>query len=195
MPSPSHQASVWRRLTAEGFTACAIAAVLLFAVVAACLFSTDRIGGCDAEGATKALELLRDTTQWLASIQTATLAALGLIAKDGVPSLKLRPGQVKLVIAVVVLNCAALFCAAWVLTALPSMALRIQSEPQRYYDFFESPIYHSFEDRYIVEYLTVRLFAFCNHWFWALGIVFFGWLCLSMTIVRSRRRQRAGAAG
>lgn len=195
MQSPLPQAPIWRRLTAEGFATCCVVGVILFGVLAACYFSTDRIAGCDADGSAKALELLRDTTQWLASIQTATLAALGLIAKDGIPSMGLRPGQVKLVIAVVVLNCAALFCAAWVLTALPSMALRVQSQPHLYYDFFESPIYHPFENRYIVEYLTVRLFAFCNHWFWAMGVIVFGWLCVSMTIARSRQGQGVGVPG
>lgn len=117
----------------------------------------------------------------------------GLIAKDGIPSMGLRPGQIKLAIAVAVLNCAALFCAAWVLTALPSMALRVRSQPHLYYDFFESPVYHSFENPYIVEYSTVRLFAFCNHWFWAMGVIVFGWLCVSMTIARSR--QGAGVSG
>lgn len=180
--------SAWLRAqTAGAFVVFSLVFVFLFALVAARYMPTDKLSGCDREGAKEALGLLKDTTQWLAGIQTATLAALALIAREGIGSVKPSLGQIRLAIFVAVLNTSALFSSAWVLTALPTVMLRVQSDPVNNYDFFNLPIYPWFSRNAFSQLLTVQFFAFCNHWFWALGVLLSGWLCISMTLSRSKK--------
>jgi preprotein translocase subunit SecG len=187
----------WRLLqprTLTGFAFFWAVAVLLFVVLIAIILSRHEdiiSSGSQADaGAKEALGLLKDTTVWLAGIQTATLAALGLIAKDGVTTLMPTQLQIKLSILVALLNSSALFFSAWVLTALPSVTLRVYADPAGKYDFFNMSLYNSFPDP-VGKVLSVRFFTTCNHWLWALGIILFGWLCISMAISRSQAHNQA----
>jgi len=179
-------------LSTKAFAARSIAALLLFIIlIAVCLrikpFANTIAKGDDL-GAKEALSLLKDTTVWLASIQTATLAALGLLAKDGITSLKLTTHQMRLVIWLVILDSFALFFSAWILTALPAAMLRIYSDKQKY-DFFNLPIYNSVTDTPFNNTLTINFFVTCNHWLWAGAVLVFGVLCVSIAISRVEKAE------
>jgi hypothetical protein len=137
------------------------------------------------EGAKEALALLKDSTIWMASIQTATIAALGFLAKDGMPALRLNEIQAKLAVLVLLFNSFALFFSAWLLTALPSLLLRIYNDSLPDYDFFNLPLYGFMKQYPTFSGFTVHYFAFWNHWLWGVGIVLFGALSISM-VVRQR---------
>lgn len=120
----------------------------------------------------------------MASIQTATIAALGLLAKDGAPSLKLSTLQLKLIILTAMLNTLALFFSAWILTSLPSIMLRVHSGTATGFDFFNFTLYNYMGSYPTLKALTVHFFAFWNHWLWGVGILLFGWLSVSMAVRR-----------
>ena len=174
-----------------------VRAVLLFVILMAIVtfYSQNEIKVCitssdPAQGAKEALGLLKDTTVWLASIQTATLAALGLITKDGFISTTPTQFQVKLAILVALMNSSALFFSAWILTALPTVMLRVYSNALANYDFYNLPIYDILPPETIGKVLRLQFFSACNHWLWAFGVILFGWLCISMAISRSQLQSR-----
>lgn len=138
------------------------------------------VPGGDKESAKEALVLLKDWTVWMAGIQTATVAALGLLAKDGAPALRLTDAQRRLAVLVVVLNGAALFFSAWILTSLSSLMLRVYQDCLVSYDFYNRPLYAFMEGRMLAKYFTVAFFAFWNHWLWAAGICAFAVLSISL---------------
>ncbi len=128
----------------------------------------------DLDGAKTALTFLKDSTVWMAGIQTATIAGLGFLAKDSLVTFKPSNALARLALLVALLNTLALFCSAWVLTALPSLTLRVYSKPSRGYDFFNYPLYAYMENVESLRVFTVHFFTFWNHWFWAVGILLFG---------------------
>lgn len=164
-------------------------AILLMIVVSGFVmphtFFANTISGGSKDGAKEALSMLKDSTVWMAGIQTATIAALGFLAKEGVPSLKLSDRQVKLAVLVLLLNSFALFFSAWILTSLPSLTLRVYAQSAQDFDFFNLPLYSFMRPYPILAGFSVHLFAFWNHWLWGLGIIAFG--ALSVTMVLPRR--------
>jgi 4-amino-4-deoxy-L-arabinose transferase-like glycosyltransferase len=171
---------------------CVIVIFLIIAIISVYLFhNKNKILPCLAQinepkGAKEALGLMKDTTTWMAGIQTATIAALGFIAKEGITSLKPTPGQIRLSIIVVLLNSFALFFSAWVLTALPAVMLRVYSDPSQNYDFFNLPLYNMLSGSKLGDVLTVNFAVTCNHWLWGLGVLFFGVLCIWIANSRSQ---------
>lgn len=142
------------------------------------------VSGGTRDGAKEALSLLKDSTVWMAGLQTATIAALGLMAKEGVSSLKLNALQVKLAVLVVLFNSLALFFSAWLLTSLPSLMLRMYKEGLADYDVFNLTLYSYMSSSPAHSVFTVHYFAFWNHWLWGCGIVLFGALAISLVIRR-----------
>jgi hypothetical protein len=147
-------------------------------------FSND-INAKDVEGAKMALTLLKDSTIWMAGIQTATIASLGFLAKDSLVTFNPSRTLVRLALLVALFNTLALFCSAWILTALPSLSLRIYTVTFTSYDFFNYPLYGYMENVEWLRVFTLHFFAFWNHWFWAIGILLFG--ALGAAIFLSRR--------
>jgi len=141
-------------------------------------------GGSDAS-AKEALVLLKDSTIWMAGLQTATIAALGLLAKDGATALRLTPVQTKLAVLVVLTNSFALFFSAWLLTSLPSLMLRVYADKLPDHDFFNLTLYGFMQSYSGLKVFTVHYFAFWNHWLWGMGIVCFG--ALSVLVVARPR--------
>lgn len=138
--------------------------------------------GCK-DGAKEALSLLKDWAVWMAGIQTATIAALGLMAKDGVPTLKLTAFQSRLAVLVAVFNTLALFFSAWLLTSLSSLMLRVYRPDLKDFDFYNWPLYAYMDGpSSSMKMFTVGYFAFWNHWLWGIGILLFGALSISMIV-------------
>lgn len=173
------------------FSLCSIVGIFVLIGFSALYFSPQRnvIMGATEGGADEALSFLKDSTLWLASIQTATIAALGLLAKDGAPTFKLSTCQLRLVTLVVILNTLALFFSAWVLTSLPSIALRAHIACLGSYDIFNLPLYNLFgmhvKSHPWIGHLDLQFFSFWNHCLWWLGIFFFGIFSISVAKTRS----------
>lgn len=140
-------------------------------------FFANTISGGTKETAKEALGVMKDWTVWMASIQTATIAALGLIAKEG---LTLSPLQVDLAILVALFNTLALFFSAWLLTSLSSLMLRLYQDNLPSYDFYNFPLYAYMDNSTKMRRFTVGLFVFWNHWLWGIGILLFGALSVSL---------------
>jgi hypothetical protein len=131
-------------------------------------------------GARDALDRLADWAKWMSGIQTASLASIGLLAK-GRTGAEDDPA----VVATVLLMGAALFCSAWVLSSLPSIALRItpnvregraaKRKPPVHatrYDVYEQPLY-GWLGRLRLSYMLML-----QHWLWAAGLITFAWFLL-----------------
>ena len=153
-------------------------------------FFANAIPGGSKEGAKEALSLLKDWAIWMASIQTATVAALGLLAKDGAPALRLTVAQTRLAVLVALFNSVALFFSAWLLTSLSSLMLRMYKDNLPSYDFYNLPLYAYMEYTSTMKVFTVGYFAFWNHWLWAAGIVLFGALSVSLVARRGETSQK-----
>jgi hypothetical protein len=145
-------------------------------------FFANAVSGGTKETAKEALGVMKDWTVWMASIQTATIVALGLFAKEGLRTLPLSPLQVDLAILVTLFNTLALFFSAWLLTSLPSLMLRVYQDNLRSYDFYNFPLYAYMENSTKMRRFTVGFFAFWNHWLWGIGILLFGALSVSMIV-------------
>jgi len=137
-------------------------------------FFANTISGGSKETAKEALTLMKDWAVWMASIQTATIAALGLFAKDGFRTWELSGFQVHLAILVALFNTVALFFSAWLLTSLSSLMLRVYKDGLQSYDFYNFPLYAYMEGNQGMKRFTVAYFAFWNHWLWGIGILLFG---------------------
>lgn len=147
--------------------------------------SGDGVPVAKPDQALEAIKLLKDWTSWMAGVQTATLAALGILAKDGVLNVQLTERQTSYLIGTVVFAVFALFFSAWLLTATSSLALRVPGctctvcSDGRILDFYNYPLYDIFP-----RHLTVAFFVACNHWLWAASIVCFGMLALTVITER-----------
>lgn len=159
-----------------------VALILISALWLPYSFFANSVSGGTKETAKEALGVMKDWTVWMASIQTATIAALGLIAKDGLPTLKLSALQVDLVILVTLFNTLALFFSAWLLTSLPSLMLRVYQDNLPSYDFYNFPLYAYMDNTIKMRRFTVGFFAFWNHWLWGIGILLFGALSVSLVV-------------
>jgi hypothetical protein len=143
------------------------------------LFANSVVGGTK-ETAKEALGLMKDWTVWMASIQTATIAALGLIAKEGLSSIDPSPFHIHLASLVVLFNTLALLFSAWLLTSLSSLMLRVYQDNLPSYDFYNFTLYAYMEKSKLMRVFTVGFFAFWNHWLWGIGIFLFGALSISL---------------
>lgn len=166
-----------------------VAVIFLSAILQLGRSDSHSDNGATAKGAIAAIALLKDWAVWMAGIQTATLASLGLLAKDGMLAGSLTAWQARWALLTALFNAAALLFSAWLLTSLSSLMLRACSSyppSQLTYDFYQWPIYASFEGKWYERILRVEFFAFWNHWLWALGILSFGALCVSLVAQRSK---------
>lgn len=143
----------------------------------------------DKNSALEAVKLMKDWGVWMASIQTATLAALGILAKEGALSLKPSRTTVCLILVTAICNASALFFSAWLLTSLSSVALHLVGPEFRpagmTYDFYNLPLWNFANGSRLGDLVTVGYIAACNHWLWAIGILSFGCLTISIAISRA----------
>lgn len=168
-----------------------VAVIFLSAILQLGRSDSHSDNGATAKGAIAAIALLKDWAVWMAGIQTATLASLGLLAKDGMLAGSLTAWQARWALLTALFNAAALLFSAWLLTSLSSLMLRACSSDQLTYDFYQWPIYAFLEGSWFKNFslhriLRVEFFAFWNHWLWALGILSFGALCVSLVAQRSK---------
>ena len=111
-------------------------------------------------------------------------------APDGALSFKLSSWQVWILLWTVLFNTAALFFSAWLLTSTSSAMLRVESTWGKIngLDFYGWPLFHFTQGtQCLSKWLTIGFVASANHTLWALGILLFG--ALTVSIVRTRLQQ------
>lgn len=169
--------------------------VLFVLIVLTALFPTlmvvNSVKITKPEGAKEALALMKEWAVWMAGIQTATIAALGLMVKDRAELSRLGAWQKVLVVFVGVFNSLALFFSAWLLTSLSTLMLRVYETGRTQFDFYNWTLYAFMSDQQVWKGFTVAYFAFWNHTLWGAGILCFGALSVSLVLFRPSD-QRAG---
>ena len=122
-----------------------------------------------------AITLMKDWAVWMAGLQTAVLAALAALVKDG----KIHDSQRVPAILTAVFNALALLFTAWTISALPSLMVRMYplcdgekwKQPHAACDFYEFP------STGIPSAPAFAYFSTWQHWFWGLGLLaFFGFI-------------------
>jgi len=133
------------------------------------------------EAALDALSHLETWAKWMAGIETAVVGGIValLFKHDGaVPSLSLH--EKRLAFGVFVSMGLALFCSAWVLSSLPSQALRLDPQagvPSVQNDIYENTLYGWMANKK-VGWLRLGLVMSLQHWLWVIGLTLAGLLFL-----------------
>lgn len=134
-----------------------------------------RLEGFSRESATASLELLKEWCTWMAGIQTAALAGIGLLTRERALSRTAR----SFAAAAFALLGLALFASASILAALPSLALRVGNcsvaETAICYYFYDHPLLPGYPVRF-------GLLVFWQHWLWAFGLLCFGVFTVSAVL-------------
>lgn len=133
------------------------------------------------EGAMLALDGLRECTTWMAGIITAAMTGLALLVfKDEQKKFKeLTHWERRTALASFVFLGLGLFAAAWILSGIPSLTLRIHAQGAAGtpppFDIYEMTIYTWMEDVPRLKGLF-RLGAFTawQHFYWATGLLSLG---------------------
>lgn len=140
------------------------------------------------EGAKLAIANISEWGKWMAGIQTAGIAALSyLIAGDHgfkQPTLCMTTFQRYAALIGFVYSGAALFFTAWVLSALPSLAIRIHSHPEEksngrdaVFDIYEQSF---FAAPGLAGWPHLAYLLMVKHWLWAIGLIGIG--CYTLTV-------------
>jgi hypothetical protein len=118
------------------------------------------------DSATKAIERMGNFTSWLTGLQTAAMAAMGLLIKDRVPDCTVKAYG----FFAILFFGASVILSAWVLAALPSIQGRlvkqVNDNPTTANDIYELPLF---------SFVRIKLASFSGllHMFFLIGIVFF----------------------
>jgi hypothetical protein len=128
-----------------------------------------------------ALNALKDWSAWLVGIQAAVLGLAGLsIGKDGsLVAADAKAGRLFLRVAIVAFA-GSIFCATWVLGAIPSIVLRLGRTPEDD-NFYHMPIsgapaFEWFYERLpglVQSLLQLWFFVAAEHWLFVIGMAFF----------------------
>lgn len=143
------------------------------------------------EGAKLALANIGEWGKWMAGIQTAGIAALAYLVfeKDSTHLREMTSTSRYAALVGFVYSGAALFCSAWVLSALPSHSIRICGHPDGAtpdvaYDVYELPLY-GFPSWPRLGYLLA-----IKHWLWGIGLLAIGIFTLTLFASPSASIQR-----
>lgn len=139
------------------------------------------------EGAKLAIANISEWGKWMAGIQTAGIAALAYFVFDGrgiTQALELNPLQRIAALVGFVYSGAALFFSAWVLSALPSLAIRIHSHSEEIskstdavFDIYELTL---FDYPGLMGGPRFAYLLMVKHWLWAIGLLGIG--CFTLTL-------------
>lgn len=125
------------------------------------------------EGATLALEYLLEWAKWMAGIQTAALGGLALLLRsEGKTSGPITDQQRFFALSAFVFLGLGLFITAWILSSLPSLAVRMYEHPSPgvsdRYDIYEQGLYGWMPSLKLAYFMTAQ------HWLWGLGLLSLG---------------------
>jgi hypothetical protein len=133
------------------------------------------------QAALDSLPFLQEWAKWMSGIETAVIAALAIFVlnEDKCPTFTVVPVAKSFALATFLLMGLALLSSAWILSALPSLSLRIRAEtavdPSPAYDVYEMSLY---------GWLTpVRLayVMWLQHWAWGAALVTFAiFICIQL---------------
>lgn len=160
----------------------ALAAVLMIAWVAS------RIKGptlwTTHAAATAALGHIAEWSKWMAGIQTAAIAGLGVVVFDGdFTSIDLPPSMHGVAVAAFVFLATALLCTSWALAAIPSLTLRMPLA--QHYDIYDMTLFGWLE-RWLPKLGCLGVILTIKHWYWCIGLALLGVLLLNLPLKESR---------
>ena len=169
--------------------------VVMFAVAYLIMQLVDKGDGfsTNLQGATEALDHIQKTTTWMAGIQTALLAALVTLVAAKPEKIHPVSGP-----SAIVMLLASLFSAAWVVTAIPSITLRVHGNgsaclsSEKDFDVLSYEIYHNIFSFEFLQPLGCALelnyFVTLQHWFWVASLILF--LHIIINILKEGRHNR-----
>lgn len=126
------------------------------------------------EGGELALQYLLEWATWMAGIQTAALGGLALFFRSEDKTSKyITEKQRQFALSAFVFLGLGLFLTAWILSSLPSLAVRMHAPPAPGVDeLYRYDVYE--QDLYGWIPLKLAYFMTAQHWFWALGLLSLG---------------------
>lgn len=138
------------------------------------------------EGGTEALKQIQEWSKWMAGIQTAGFGVLALLVlnKDASALRAITDFQRFVAICGFVHLGGALFCTAWLLSALPSQSIRLHAavttdERAAEFDVYEQPLF-GWSTRLKLAYMMTVL-----HWLWVVGLLALAAYCVSLLFTPS----------
>ena len=136
----------------------------------------------DLESARIALGQIHTWAQWMAAIQTAAIGGLGQLAlrKSGLP-VGARPWA----IAAFLFLALALYFSAWVLTAIPSINIRLGRLANAPGPSQEFDIHHWPSFTWPGGQVSLGTLMGLQHWCWGLGLGCFGVVAVLRIVVSS----------
>ena len=131
------------------------------------------------DGAVLAINSISEWSKWMAGIQTAGIAALAYLVFEKDSTQIRATGEFARCAAFVgfLYSGAALFCSAWVLSALPSHALsiyRTDDQSDSRFDIYAQPLFRWWKQP------TLAYLLFIKHWLWAIGLMDIGSFTLTL---------------
>jgi len=139
------------------------------------------------KGADEALKHVGEWSRWMSGIQAATIAGLVLLLmKDDTARVHQLPAHALFfALAAFGFLGVAMFFNAWVISSLPSLAIRIHADPPSdrksvYYDIYELPVYAWLKSARLGYFLAAK------HWLWAGGLLAVGLFFISLMSCEAR---------
>jgi hypothetical protein len=143
---------------------------------------TPRLLEPDAKGALAAIEQMQDWATWTSALLTGVLAGIATyFTGKRAERVRLSPFDVGTLTCALIWIGAALLIAGSVLSALPSLALRVSVEcpsagalHSAAFDVYERGLYARQDDgpcKGPISRFTVAYFLTLQHWLWGLGLV------------------------
>ncbi len=137
------------------------------------------------EGGVEAIKLIQEWSKWMAGIQTAAFGAFAWLVfdKDAAAVKPLTEFQRFTAIFGFVHLGSALFCTAWLLSALPSQVIRLhgavaRSTRARVFDVYERPLF-GWSTKLKLSYMMTVM-----HWLWAIGLISLAAYCVSLLVYK-----------
>jgi hypothetical protein len=160
-----------------------LALALIVLVLACSALGRGKAEETTSEGGVKAIELIQEWSKWMAGIQTAAFGAFAWLVfdKDAAAVKPLTDFQRFTATVGFVHLGSALFCTAWLLSALPSQVIRLHaaqtnSTRANVFDVYEQPLFGWWAKLKLGYMMTVM------HWLWAIGLISLAAYCLSLLV-------------
>lgn len=140
----------------------------------------------DIKAARDALDHIADWSKWMAGIQTAAFAGLGLLVFDqDFTKAQLPDPLLGIAAAAFVLLAAALLCTSWALAALPSLLLRLEvihaetPAPSTEFDIYDQTLF-GWMTGTPLAFGTLGVVLTVKHWCWFIGLVLLSIILLAL---------------
>jgi len=164
---------------------CALVSIILVLAASSALraLREPKADSTTLEGGVEALKLIQEWSTWMAGIQTAAFGAFAwlLFDKDTAAVKQITDFQLLTAVFGFVHLGSALFCTAWLLSALPSQVIRLYRVQEtatraKAFDVYEQPLFGWCKKIKLAYMMTV------THWLWAIGLISLAAYCVSLLV-------------